>query len=95
MAGLATAPPFLFHGVQDMPATNFPNGIRAPLLNASGEKVAAIAPLVDNSGGTESDNITAIGNTFDQDEVRDAIASLAFKINEIIAAQKAAQVTDT
>ncbi len=64
-----------------MTATNFPNGIVAPKLDSDG---AAIADLTDNSGGSASDTIVAIGATYDQDEVRDAIASLAAKINAIL-----------
>lgn len=39
--------------------------------------------LTDNSGGTAADTIAAIGGTYSQTEVRDAIASLAAKINTI------------
>ena len=38
------------------------------------------ALLTDNSGGTAADTIAAIGATYDQDEVRNAVASLAAKI---------------
>lgn len=78
-----------------MPATNFPNGIVAPLLNASGVQPSAITDLTDNSGGTAADTIAAIGGTYSQAEVRNAIASLAAKINAINAALQAAQVTDS
>jgi hypothetical protein len=76
-----------------MPATKFPNGIVAPLLQADGTQVTAITSLTDNSGGTGSDTIAAIGGTYNQAEVRNAIASLADKLNEVIAAQQAAGVT--
>lgn len=76
-----------------MKATNFPNGVRAPLLNASGSQPSAITDLTDNSGGTSSDTIAAIGATYDQAEVRNAVASLAAKIAELNAALQAAQVT--
>jgi hypothetical protein len=78
-----------------MPATNFPNGVIAPLLNASGAQPSAITDLTDNSGGTAADTIAAIGGTYSQAEVRNAIASLAAKINALNAALKAAQVTDS
>lgn len=78
-----------------MTATNFPNGIRAPLLNASNAQPTAIVDLTDNSGGTAADTIAAIGATYSQTEVRNAIASLAAKVNELNAALQAAQVTDT
>ena len=47
--------------------------------------VEALVVLTDNSGGTGADTIAAIGGTYDQAEVRNAIASLADKINEILA----------
>lgn len=75
--------------------TNFPGGLRGPLLNASGAQPSAITDLTDNSGGTAADTIAAIGGTYDQAEVRNAVASLAAKVNAIIAALEAAQVTDT
>ena len=78
-----------------MPATNFPNGVRAPLLNASGTQPAAITSLTDNSGGTASNTIAAIGATYSQAEVQNAIASLAAKINSLNAALQAVQVTDS
>lgn len=78
-----------------MPATNFPNGIVAPLLNASGTQPTAITDLTDNSGGTASDTIAAIGATYNQAQVQNAIASLAAKFNELNAALQAAQVTDS
>lgn len=78
-----------------MTATNFPNGVRAPLLNASNAQPTAIVDLTDNSGGTGSDTIAVIGASYSQSEVANAVASLADKINEINAALQAAQVTDT
>jgi hypothetical protein len=47
---------------------------------------ASIAALTDNSGGTASDTIAAIGATYVQAEVRNAVASLASKINAVMAA---------
>lgn len=46
--------------------------------------VASLTAFTDNSGGTAADTIAAIGATYDQDEVRNAVASLAAKINSII-----------
>lgn len=63
-----------------MPKTNFPNGITAPLTDANGD---AIADLTDNSGGTVADTIAAIGATYSQSEVANAVASLAAKIQAI------------
>jgi hypothetical protein len=76
-----------------MTTTNFPNGIVAPVYNTSGVAVTAIVDLTDNSGGTGTDTIAAIGGTYSQTEVRNAIASLSDKITELNAALQAAQIT--
>lgn len=76
-----------------MSITRFPNGIRAPLLTSAGTQTAAIVALTDNSGGTASNTIAAIGGTYSQAEVRNALASLAAKIESLRAALAAAQVT--
>ena len=39
--------------------------------------------LTDNSGGTAADTIAAIGGTYNQAEVRNAVASLAAKVNAL------------
>ena len=78
-----------------MTATNFPNGIVAPLLQADGTQAGAITDLTDNSGGTAADTIAAIGGTYSQAEVANAIASLAAKVNELNAALQAAGVTNS
>jgi hypothetical protein len=39
--------------------------------------------LVDNSGGTASLTIAAIGSTYNQAEVRNAVASLARSVNRL------------
>lgn len=44
--------------------------------------------LTDNSGGTAADTIAAIGAAYNQGEVRNAIASLAAKINNLIQTRK-------
>lgn len=67
-----------------MAKTRFPGGISAPFTDASGD---AVTSLTDNSGGTAADTIAAIGATYSQTEVSNAIASLAAKINAIIDAQ--------
>lgn len=59
-------------------------------LDTAVAAVGALTALTDNSGGTGTDTIAAIGATYNQDEVRNAVASLADKINEIIAALAAA-----
>jgi hypothetical protein len=47
---------------------------------------SGIVSLTDNSGGSAADTIAVIGATYDQAEVADAIASLAAKVNAILAA---------
>lgn len=56
---------------------------------------AHITSLTDNSGGTASDTIAAIGATYSQTEVRNAVASLAAKIESLTVALEAAGVTQT
>lgn len=47
----------------------------------------AVAELTDNSGGTAADTIAAIGGTYSQSEVRNAIASLTSKVNSLLRRQ--------
>ena len=49
-------------------------------------QAAASVALTDNSGGSATDTIAVIGGTYDQAEVRDAVASLAAKLEDIRAA---------
>ena len=44
---------------------------------------AAQVVITDSSGGTASDTIAAIGATYDQAEVRNAVATLAAKVIEL------------
>lgn len=60
--------------------------IFTPAEATSAAEITAIVSLTDNSSGSATDTIAAIGAVYDQDEVRDAVASLAAKINEILAA---------
>ena len=86
-----------------MTATNFPNGIRAPLLTSASAQTTQIVNLTDSTGGTVSNTIA---NTTGVDvaaagpaqvvlvsEFENAIASLAAKITELNNALIAAQVT--
>lgn len=50
---------------------------------------SAIASLTDNSGGTPSDTIAVVSETPTQAQVADGLASLAAKVNAIIAALEA------
>lgn len=76
-----------------MTVTNFPNGISGPIIGSTGSQASAITDLTDNSGGTGSDTIAAIGGTYSQTQVANAIASLAAKVNELNAALQAAGIT--
>ena len=61
----------------------------AEVLNTLNQAVVAagdVTSLTDNSGGSAADTIAVIGGTYDQAEVSNAIASLAAKINAILAA---------
>lgn len=51
---------------------------------AFGPAMGDEALLTDNSGGTAADTIAAIGATYDQAEVRNAIASLIAKVNILL-----------
>lgn len=55
-------------------------------------QAVASANLTDSSTGTASDTIAAIGATYNQDEVRDAVASLAAKVNDLMAAARNAGI---
>lgn len=48
--------------------------------------VGDLTALTDNTGGTAGDTIADLGATYDQAKVENAIASLAAKVNAIIAA---------
>lgn len=52
-------------------------------FDADAAGTGVIAPLTDSSGGTAGDTIAAIGATYVQAEVRNAIASLAARVNAI------------
>ncbi len=56
-------------------------------INTRFEKAdtATSATLTDRSTGTATGTIAAIGAVYDQDEVRDAVASLAAQVNALIA----------
>lgn len=51
-----------------------------------GAQGSAITGLTDNSGGTAADTIAAIGATYSQTEVQNAVASLAAKIESVLTA---------
>ncbi len=60
-------------------------GIGVVEYDATRGGVGALVPLTDSSGGTAGDTIAAIGGTYSQTEVRNAVASLAAKINALSA----------
>lgn len=56
---------------------------------AAKTEVTALTELTDNSGGTASDTIADVPGTYTEATLANQIASLAAKVNEIIAALKA------
>ena len=64
-------------------------------LDGSASKAAPTTSLTDNSGGTAADTIAAIGGTYSQAEVANAVASLATKVNAIITALKNANLMES
>lgn len=63
-------------------ATSIPAGTKVT-LQLPLATYADLVDLTDNSGGTAADTIAAIGATYDQAEVRNAVASMAAKINSL------------
>lgn len=57
-------------------------GINTRINGAAADATAST--LTDSSSGTASGTIAAIGATYDQDEVRNAVASLAAQVNALI-----------
>jgi hypothetical protein len=55
---------------------------------------SAIISITDNSGGTGTDTIAAIGATYNQAEVRNAVASLNDKLEEVLVLLKAVGIRD-
>jgi hypothetical protein len=53
-------------------------------FDADASGLGAVTELTDSSGGTAGDTIAAIGATYVQAEVRNAVASLAAKVNAIL-----------
>lgn len=76
-------------------ATNFPNGIRAPLLNSSGAQPSAITDLTNSSGGTGAagGTLAAVTAAFNQTVLANNFTVLHAQVAAINAALKAAQVT--
>jgi hypothetical protein len=54
-------------------------------FDATRAAIGDLTSLTDNSGGTAADTIAAIGGTYSQSEVRNAVASVTAKINAILA----------
>lgn len=63
-------------------------GVGMVEFDAGGGALGALVALTDSSGGTAADTIAAIGASYSQTEVRNAVASLAAKINAIAAMVK-------
>lgn len=75
--------------------TNFPNGIRAPLLNASNAQPSAITDLTDSTGGSGAagGTLDASTATYNATIINNNFADVAAQIAAINAALQAAQVT--
>ena len=78
-------------------ASNFPNGIRGPLLNSSGAQPSAITDITDNSGGTGAagGTLAAVTGTYNETVIENNFAVIAAQLTAINAALQAAQVTDS
>lgn len=63
-------------------------GVGMVEFDAGGGALGAITALTDSSGGSASDTIASIGGSYVQAEVRNAVASLAAKINAVAAMVK-------
>lgn len=76
--------------------TNFPNGISGPIVGSAGTQASAIVDLTDSTGGTAGNTIAdlADGTTYatDHPTIENNFASLAAKVNAIIAALEAADI---
>ena len=59
-------------------------GVEINGIQVVGEQQPSIGALTDNSGGSAADTIAVIGATYDQAEVRNAIASLTAKVNALV-----------
>lgn len=57
-------------------------------FDANKAGIGPIGAITDDSGGTAAGTIAAIGDSYNQNEVRNAVASLAAKINQIAALLK-------
>jgi hypothetical protein len=57
-------------------------------------KGAAITDVTDSSGGTASKTIAAIGATYTQSEVRNAVATLAAEVESLKAALRKADIIE-
>ena len=60
------------------------SGVGVVEFDASKAAIGLVTLLTDSSGGTAADTIAAIGATYNQAEVRNAVASLAAKFNAIL-----------
>ncbi|MCG8434459.1 MAG: cytoplasmic protein [Gammaproteobacteria bacterium] len=58
-------------------------GVGIVAFDARKGSLGGVGELTDSSGGTAGDTIAAIGATYDQAEVRNAVASLAARINAV------------
>ena len=60
-----------------------------------GAQGSAIVSLTDSTGGTGNDTLVAIGATYNQDEIRNNMADLSDKLEEVLAALRSAGIIAT
>lgn len=54
-------------------------------MGDAGRRLNKVAPLTDNSGGTASDTLAAIEASYTEATIENTVASLAAKVNELLA----------
>lgn len=78
-----------------MPATNFPNGIVAPILQSDGTQQAAITDLTDSSGGSTDGTLAAVSGSGADVAINNNFADVAAQLAALNAALQAAGITDS
>lgn len=77
-----------------MPATNFPNGIVAPILQSDGTQQSAITDLTDSSGGSADGTIAAVSGSGADAAINNNFADVAAQLAALNAALQAAGITE-
>lgn len=85
-------------GKPDLPAGTYYmdfDALAGDPLDGDASKAAPTTSLTDNSGGTAADIIAAIGGSYSQAEVANAVASLSAKVNAVIKALEDANLMES